>query len=104
MNQRNADRNLVISARRFTDGRLHHSERLIGEASQPQGAGEASERADALIKTEEVGAEGTELDRECQAALKMDLCRGLVAQIMVGNAPPTTPPRRCRPAAWQPAR
>ena len=36
--------------------------------------GEADERADALIKTEEVDVEGTKLDRECQAALKMDLC------------------------------
>ena len=78
----------MISARRFIDGPLHDSKRLIGEASQPKGAGEADERADALIKTEEVGAEGTELDRECQAALKMELCRGLVAQKMVSTAHP----------------
>ena len=54
--------------------------------------GEADERADALIKTEEVDVEGTKLDRECQAALKMDLCRGLVAQIVVSNAPPPLDP------------
>src|SRR5271170_2585595 len=49
--------------------------------------GEADERADALIKTEEVDVEGTKLDRERQAALEMDSCRRLVAQIVVSNAP-----------------
>ena len=92
MNQRKADRNLVISARRFTDGLLHHSKRLIGEATQPQGAGKEDERADAMIKTEEVRVEGAKLGRERQAALTMELCRGLVAQIVVSTAHPTLRP------------
>ena len=82
----------MISARRFTDGLLRDSKRLIGEAAQPQGAGEADERADALIKTEEVDVEGTKLDRERHAALKMELCRGLVAQKVVSNAHPPLRP------------
>ena len=82
----------MTSARRFIDGLLHNSKRLIGEATQPQGAGEADERADAMIKTEEVGVEGAKLDRECQAALKMELCRGLVPQIMMSNAHPPLRP------------
>jgi hypothetical protein len=81
----------MIAARRFIDGLLYDSKRLIREASQPQGAGEADERADAWLKTEEVGVEGTKLGRECHAALKMELCRGLVTQKVVSNA---YPPRR----------
>src|SRR6202051_4828898 len=93
MNQRKADRNLVISARRFTDGLLHHSKRLIGEAPQPQGAGKEDERAGgAMIKTEEVRVEGAKLGRERQAALTMELCRGLVAQIVVSTPHPTLRP------------
>src|SRR5580693_1201557 len=92
MNQRKANRNRVISARRFTDGRLHDSKRLIGEAAQPQGAGEEDERADALINAEEVDVEGTKLDCERHAALTMELCRGLVAQKVMGNAQPTLRP------------
>ena len=88
MNQRKANWNRVISARRFTDGRLHGSKRLIGKAAQPQGAGEEDERADALINAEEVDVEGTKLDCERYAALTMALCRGLVAQIVVRQAPP----------------
>jgi acetyl-CoA carboxylase alpha subunit len=78
---------LVISARRFTDGLLHHSKRLIGEATQPQGAGKEDERAGgAMIKTEEVRVEGAKLDYERHAALTMKLCRGLVAQKVVSIA------------------
>src|ERR1700722_8472719 len=91
MKQRTADRNRVTSAFRFVYGVLHASKRLIGEAAQPQGAGKTAERRDARIKTEEVGVEDTKLDRERHAALKMELCRGLVPQIMMSNAPP--PPR-----------
>ena len=92
MKQRNADRNRVTSARRFIYGVLHDSKRLIGEAAQPQGAGETAERRDARIKTEEVGVEDTKLGRECHAALKMELCRGLVAQIVVRHAHPPLRP------------
>src|SRR6202041_1196056 len=88
MKQRTADRNWVISVRRFIDGLLHDSKRPIGEASQPQGAGVVDERKDARIKTEEVGVEDTKLDREFHAALTTELCRGLVAQIVVRHAPP----------------
>ena len=82
----------MISARCFTDGRLRDSERLIGEASQPQGAGEDGERADAIIKAKEVGIEGTKLGRERQAPLTMELCRGLVAQKVVSIAHPPLRP------------
>src|ERR1700735_3526857 len=92
MNQRKANRNRVISAARCTDGRLHDSKSLIGEAAQPQGAGEEDERADALINAEEVDVEGTKLDCERHAALTMALCRGLVAQKVVSNSPPTLHP------------
>src|SRR5258708_27702871 len=92
MKQRTADRNWLISACRFVYGLLRDSKRLIGEAAQPQGAGEAAEREDARIKTEEVGAEDTKLDRERHAALKMELCRGLVAQIVVSHAHPPLRP------------
>src|ERR1700733_907650 len=92
MNQRKADRKRVIPARRFTDGLLHHSKRLIGEATQPQGAGKEDERADAMIKTEEVGVESAKLGRERQAALTMKLCRGLIAQMVVSTAHPTLRP------------
>jgi hypothetical protein len=44
------------------------------------------------IKTEEVGVEGSKLDRECHAALKMELCRGLVAQKVVSIAHPPLRP------------
>src|SRR3984885_2641791 len=91
MKQRTADRNGVISVRRFIDGLLHDSKRPIGEASQPQGTGVVDERADALIKTDEVRVEGTKFGCEFHAALTMELCRGLVAQIVVSNA---TPPFR----------
>src|SRR3984885_15333817 len=80
MNQRKADRKRVISARRFTDGLSYHSKSPTGEATQPQGAGKEDERADARIKPEEVGVESAKLDYERQAALTMELCRGLVAQ------------------------
>jgi hypothetical protein len=80
----------VTAARRFIYGPLHKSKRLIGEATQPQGAEENDERAEARIKMEEV--ERTKLGRECQAALKMELCRGLVAQKVVSNAHPTLRP------------
>src|SRR5580658_74446 len=83
MKQRTADRNWVTSACRFVYGVLHDSKRLIGEAAQPQGAGKTAERRAARIKTGEVGVEDTKLDRERHAALKMELCRGLVAQIVV---------------------
>src|SRR6202041_2316628 len=92
MNQRKANRNGVTPARRFTDGGLHGSKSLIGEAAQPQGAGEEDERADALINAEEVDVEGTKLDCERYAALAMALCRGLVAQKVVSNAQPTLHP------------
>ena len=82
----------MIPARRFIYGLLHDSKRLIGEATQPQGAGKEDERADAMIKTEEVRVEGAELGRECQSALTMELCRGLVAQIVVSTAHPTLRP------------
>jgi hypothetical protein len=68
--QRNTDRNWVISARRFIDGLFRDSNRPIGEATQPQRVREADKRADALIKTEEIGVKGATLDRECHAALK----------------------------------
>jgi hypothetical protein len=55
----------MIPARRFNQSPLRDFKRLIGEATEPQGAGEAEERTDAIIKTEEVGAEGAKLDREC---------------------------------------
>ena len=80
----------MIPARRIIDDLLRDSKRLIGEPTQPQDAEENDERADALIKTEEV--ERTKLDRECQAALTMELCRGLVAQKVVGIALPTLRP------------
>src|ERR1700736_6705379 len=80
-----------MPARRFIDSLSHDSERAIRETTQPQGAGEADERADALIKTEEIDADGIKLDRECHAVLKMELCRGLVAHKVVSNAHP--PPR-----------
>jgi hypothetical protein len=96
MNQRKADRKRVIPARRFIDGLLHHSKRLVGEATQPQGAGKEDERADAMIKTEEVRVEGTKLGRERQATLTMELCRGLVAQIVVSTAHPTLRPDGAR--------
>src|ERR1700733_9811340 len=86
MKQRTADRNWMTSACRFVYGVLHDSKRLIGEATQPQGAGKTAERRDARIKTEEVGVEDTKLDRERHAALKMELCRGLVAQKVVSVA------------------
>jgi hypothetical protein len=70
---------------------LRDTKRLIGEATQPQSAAEADERADALIKTED-GIEGTKFGRECKAPLAMKLCRGLVAQIVVSNAPPPLRP------------
>src|SRR5580692_7874957 len=92
MKQRTADRNWVISACRFVYGLLRDSKRLIGEAAQPQVAGEAAERKDARIKTEEAGVEDTKLDRERHAALKMELCRGLVAQIVVRHAHPPLRP------------
>src|ERR1700733_8599108 len=92
MNQRKADRKRVIPARRFTDGLLHHSKRLIGEATQPQGAGKEDGRDAAIIEDEEVRVERTEVDRKCQAALKMELCRGLVAQKVVSIAHPTLRP------------
>src|ERR1700747_1328638 len=82
----------MISVHRFIDGLLHDSKRLIGKATQPQGAGKGAERADARIKTEEVGVERTELDGECHAALTMELGQGLVAQIVVSNAHPTLRP------------
>jgi hypothetical protein len=79
------------------DSLLHDSERAIRETTQRQGAREADERADALIKTEEIDAEGIKLDRECHAVLKMELCRGLVAQKVVSNAhPPLRPDGACR--------
>src|ERR1700751_1402767 len=81
-----------MPARRFMDSLLHDSELAIRETTQPQGAGEADERADALIKTEEIDAEGIKLDRECHAALEMELCRGLVAQKVVSNAHPPLRP------------
>src|SRR5258708_8261960 len=97
INQRNAKRNWVMPARRFMDSLLHDSVRAIRETTQPQGAGEADERADALIKTEEVGIESTELNLECHTALKMELCHGLVAQKVVSNAhPPLRPHAACR--------
>src|ERR1700735_5552078 len=92
MNQRKADRKRVIPARRFTDGLLHHSKRLIAEATQPQGAGKEDERADAMIKTEEVRVGGAKLDYERQATRAMELCRGLVAQKVVSTAHPTLRP------------
>src|ERR1700723_2978 len=92
MNQRKTNPNRVIPTRRFTDGRLHGSKRLIGEAAQPQGAGEEDERVDTMIETEDTFIEGTKLDRECHAALAMELCRGLVAQKVMGNAQPTLRP------------
>src|SRR5271156_1199919 len=81
-----------MSARRSIDGLLRDSKRLIGEATQPQGAAEAEGREYARIKTEEVGVEGSKLDRECHAALKMELCRGLVAQKVVSIAHPPLRP------------
>jgi len=75
-----------MSACRFFNGLLRDSKRLIGEATQPQGAGEADDPADARIKTDEVGVEDAKLDRERHAALKMELCRGLVAQKVVSVA------------------
>src|ERR1700759_4271433 len=92
MTQRKADRNRVTSASRFIDGPLHASDRLIGEATQPQAASEVDERGDTLIKTKGVNSEGIKLDRECHAALKMELCRGLVAQKVVSTAYPTLRP------------
>src|ERR1700723_1029637 len=92
MNQRKTNPNRVIPTRRFTDGRLHGSKRLIGEAAQPQGAGEEDERVDTMIETEDTFIEGNKLDRECHAALAMQLCRGLVAQKVMGNAQPTLRP------------
>src|SRR3984957_14007302 len=92
MNQRKTNPKRVIPTRRFTDGRLHGSKRLIGEAAQPQGAGKEDERVDTMIETEDTFIEGTKLDRECHAALAMELCRGLVAQKVMGNAHPTLPP------------
>src|SRR5271168_2434332 len=86
MKQRTADRNGVTSACRFVYGVLYDSKRLIGEAAQPQGAGKTAERRGARIKTGEVGVEDTKLDRERHAALKMELCRGLVAQKVVSVA------------------
>ena len=71
---------------------MHDSTRLIGEATQPQGADKVDEHADALIKTEEVGVDGTKLDRERHAALTMELCRGLVAQKVMSIAQPTLRP------------
>src|ERR1700730_17317020 len=80
----------MISVRHFVHGLLRHSKRLIGKAAQPQGADEDDKRADA--KTEEVGVGGTKLDRERRAALKMELCLGLVAQKVVSIAhPPLCP-------------
>src|ERR1700684_1871290 len=97
MKQRTADRHWVISAFRFVYGLLRDSKRLIGETAQQQGAGKTAERRDARIKTEEVGVEDTKLDRERHAALKMELCRGLVAQIVVRHAhPPLRPDRAGR--------
>src|SRR5579863_4291823 len=76
-----------MSACRFIDGLLRDSERLIGEAAQPQGAGKGDERADALINDgAPVDVKGTKLDRERHAALKMELRRGLVAQKVVIEA------------------
>src|ERR1700722_6818109 len=75
-----------MPARRFIDGVLHDSKCLIGEATQPQGAGKADEREDARIKTEEVGIESTELNLECHTALKMQLCDGLIAHKVVSIA------------------
>src|SRR5271154_2774501 len=85
---RNADRNGVTLAGRFIYGLLQDSKRLIGKATQPQGAGKDDGVEDARIKTGEVAVEGTNLDREFHAALTMDLCRGLVAQKMVSSAQP----------------
>ena len=82
----------MISAFRFIDSPWHQSERLIGEATQPQGAGKEDRRDAAIIKDKEVGAQGTELDRECPAALKMELSLGLVAQKVVSIAYPTLRP------------
>ena len=76
----------MTSARSFIDGLLRDSMRLIGEAAQPQGAGETDKRVDTRIKTEEVGVEGIELNLEYHAALKMQLCDGLVAHKVVGVA------------------
>src|SRR5580698_4428808 len=70
MKQRTADRNWVVSACRFVYGLLRDSKRL----------------------TEEAGVEDTKLDRERHAALKMELCRGLVAQIVVRHAHPPLRP------------
>ena len=81
----------MISVRSFILRLLHDLNCPIGEATEPQGAGEADERTDTLIKTEEVGVEGAELGRECHAVLETELRRGLVTEIMAGNA---TPPLR----------
>src|SRR5271167_5254987 len=91
MKERTADRNWVTSACRFVYGVLRDSKRLIGEATQPQGAGKTAERRDARINTEE-GVDDTKLDRERHAALKVELCRGLVAQIVVRHAHPPLRP------------
>ena len=71
---------------------MHDSKCLIGESTQPQGAGKADEREDARIKTEEVGIESTELNLECHTALKMQLCDGLVAHKVVSIAHPPLRP------------
>jgi len=80
----------VISARRLIDYLLRDSKRLIRKATQPQDAAENDERADALIKTEEV--ERTKLDCQCQAALTMELCGGLVAQKVASISHPALRP------------
>src|ERR1700722_3416562 len=92
MTQRKADRNRVTSVRHFIHGPLHGSDRLIGEATQPQAAGDVDKRAYALIKTKEVDFEGIKLDRDRHGALKVELCGGLVAQKMVSAAHPTFGP------------
>jgi hypothetical protein len=58
----------------------------LGETSQPQNSGKAAEITDALAATQEIDAEGSELNLKRHDPLKMELRSRLVPQQMTANA------------------